>query len=373
MVKMDRIHLTDLRAHYESAREEIDAAVRRVLDGGCFVLGEEVEAFEAEFAEYCGARYSVGVGSGADAIYLALAVLGVGEGDEVLLAPNTYIAAVEAVSRAGARPVFVDLKEGSFHMDPWLVEQAVTEKTAAVVAVHLFGEPAPMDAIREVARRNGLRMIEDSAQAHGAEIDGRKVGSLGDAACFSFFPENNLGALGDAGAVVTDHLEVKEMVAMLRNHGRRQKYLHEAPGVNSRLDELQAAVLRAKLPRLDEWNEMRRAHAAKYEELLAGCDSIVTPKAHPNAKHVFHQYVVRVKNRDDVRYRLNKKGIETGVHYPVALHMQPALEGFGYSEGDFPECEKAVREILSLPMYPELAGGQIQRVCEELVACAEEG
>ncbi|MFH1538819.1 MAG: DegT/DnrJ/EryC1/StrS family aminotransferase [bacterium] len=368
---MDGIPLIDLRARYEAAREDIDAAVRRVLESGCYLLGPEVRAFEKEFAEYCGAKYCAGVGSGADAIYLALAVLGVGKGDEVLVAPNTYVAAVEAVIRTGAKPVFVDLKEGSFHPDPWLIEQAVTGKTTGIVAVHLFGEPAPMDAIRSIARKKGLRLVEDAAQAQGAEIDGRKVGTLGDAACFSFFPENNLGALGDAGAVVTNHIEVKEKVAMLRNHGRQQKYLHELPGVNSRMDEIQAAVLRVGLRRLDEWNDLRRAHAAKYEELLGGREGIITPKAAENVKHVFHQYVVRIGNRDEARYRLNKKGIETGVHYPVALHLQPAFEGLGYGEGAFPECEKVVKEILSLPMYPELTEEQIETVCGELIACVE--
>lgn len=365
------IPLVDLRAQYQSIKTEIDDAIARVMESCGFILGGDVALFEQEFAAFCGAQHCVGVGNGTDAIYLALAAMGVGGGDEVLVTPNTFIATVEAITRAGAKPVFVDLAEGGFHFDPWLLERAVTERTAAIVAVHLYGEPAPMDAVMKIARKHRLKVIEDAAQAHGAEFDGARIGSIGDAACFSFFPAKNLGAPGDAGAVTTNHPAVMEKVAMLRDHGRTQKYLHEIEGVNSRLDTLHAAVLRVKLRHLETWNEKRRAHAALYDSLLGGRDDIVIPRAPLNVKHARHLYVIRVKNRDEVRYKLNKKSIATGIHYPVALHLQPSLAALGYKSGDFPVCEKTVGEILSLPMYPELAEEQVRTVCRELIDCME--
>jgi dTDP-4-amino-4,6-dideoxygalactose transaminase len=355
------IPLTDLRVQYASIRAEIDAAVASVLGGGVFVGGEEVRLFEREFASYCGVRGGVGVGSGTDALSLALRALGVGAGDEVITVAHTFAATAEAIIAAGARPVFVDVREDTLLMDSGHLERAVTPRTRAVIPVHLYGQVCDMDAIGEVARRRGLIVVEDAAQAHGARWKGRRVGGLGRVGCFSFFPAKNLGACGDAGAVVSDDEAVLDRVRMLADHGRTEKSRHEAVGVNSRLDALQASILRVKLRHLDRWNEARRSAAARYRELLVG-RGLVLPQGAAGSEPVWHLFVIRAPGRDDLRKRLDRSGIETGVHYPVPLHLQPAFASLARGEGSLPVSEAAARSVLSLPLFPEITDDQLRFV-----------
>ncbi|NLE75375.1 MAG: DegT/DnrJ/EryC1/StrS family aminotransferase [Chloroflexi bacterium] len=362
---MGKIPLVDLKAQYVGIQNEIDEAIRRCIDRSSFILGPEVEAFEQEFAAFCGVQRAVGVDSGTAALHLALVILGVGAGDEVITTTHTFIATAEVISLVGATPVLVDIAPRTFNMDPALLEAAITPRTKAVIAVHLAGQPADMDAILTVAERYGLPVIEDAAQAHGAIYRGRPVGTMGDLACFSFYPGKNLGAYGDGGALVTDRSDYADKARLLRNHGRLSKYEHLVTGYGYRLDALQAAILRAKLPHLAAWNEQRRGHAARYNALLADSGA-VAPYEPPDVRSVYHLYMVRVPRRDDVAVLMKQAGIEVGVHYPIPLHRQPVYASLGYGEGSFPLAEAAAREVLSLPMYPELTEEQVARVAQAL-------
>ncbi|MDO8532813.1 MAG: DegT/DnrJ/EryC1/StrS family aminotransferase [Dehalococcoidia bacterium] len=361
-----RIPLVDLRAQHDANRSEIWAAIERVIESSQFIMGEEVERLEAEFAAFCGARYAVGTSSGTTALQLALLALGVGPGDEVITTPHTFIATAEAVSHVGARPVFVDIDTATYTMDPGKLEAAITPRTKAVIPVHLYGHPADMRRIMEIARRRHLVVLEDAAQAHGAVCEGRKVGAWGDVAAFSFYPGKNLGAMGDAGAVVTNDEAIARQVKLLRNHGRAEKYEHQCVGYNARLDTLQAAVLRVKLRRLEEWNRRRRAIAQVYGQTLAGTP-LVIPSERPGCQAVYHLYVVRSPQRDLLREHLRPQGVETGIHYPLPLHLQPAYSALGYRAGAFPCTEQAAREVLSLPMYPEMTEEQVRQVSAAVV------
>ncbi len=361
-----KIPLVDLKAQYTAIKEEIDEAMGRVLNNCNFILGEEVRLFEEEFAAFCRAECAVGIASGTAALHLALRACGVGAGDEVITTPLTFIATAEAISHCGARPVFVDIDPLTYNIDPPRIEAAVNEKTRAILPVHLYGQPANMKPILEIAHRYKLKVIEDAAQAHGASYQGRPVGTLGDAACFSFFPGKNLGAYGDAGAVVTNDPEIADKVRLLRNHGRHDKYEHLIEGYGERLDALQAAVLRVKLRHLPDWTSARQRVARQYTELLSNLDWLITPYCQPLAQHVYHLYVVRVQRREELQHWLKSREIATGVHYPIPLHLQPAYSHLGYVKGDFPEAEQAASEILSLPMYPELASSQIKAIVEAL-------
>jgi dTDP-4-amino-4,6-dideoxygalactose transaminase len=363
-----RIPLADLKAQYARIRPEVHAAMQRVLDNTSFILGKEVADFEAAFARFVGAADAVGVASGTAALTLSLLACGVGPGDEVITTAHTFIATAEAISHTGARPVFVDIDPRTYNLDPDRVEAAVTRHTRALLPVHLYGQPAPMDALVDIARRHDLWLIEDAAQAHGAEFRGRRCGSIGHLACFSFYPGKNLGAYGDAGAVTGNDEGLLQKVRKLRDHGRLSKCEHDEVGFGERLDALQAAVLAAKLPHLEAWTEARRAHARRYTELLASCD-VVTPYEAPGVRHVYHLYVIRTPRRDAVLARLQDRGIGAGVHYPVPVHRQPAYRKLGYDHLSLPVTEKAADEILSLPMYPELSEEQVHSVVKALRAC----
>lgn len=361
-----KIPLVDLKIQYETIKEEIQEAIKRVLESTQFILSEEVHKFEEEFAKFCGAKYCVGVNSGTDAIYLALRALRIGQNDDVVTVSHTFIATVEPVGMVGAKPIFVDIDPNTYTIDAQKIEKVITERTKAIIPVHLYGLPADMRLIMEIAKKYDLRVIEDCAQAHGAEYRGRKVGTMGDVGCFSFFPAKNLGAYGDGGAVVTNDERVALKIRMLRNHGRLKKYEHEFEGVNSRLDNLQAAILRVKLRYLEKWIERRIEKARIYNQLFAGCSGVVRPVVMNDAKHVYHLYVVRLKNRDVVQVELKKWGIATGIHYPIPLHLQPAFRHTGYKKGDLPVTEEIVKEILSLPLYPELLGVQQNFIADKV-------
>jgi len=361
-----KIPLVDLKIQYEMIKEEVNEAIKRVLESTQFILGEEVAKFEEDFARFCGTKYCVGVNSGTDAIYLALRALNIGEGDEVITVSHTFIGTVEPIGMVGAKPVFVDIDPDTYIIDVQKIEKVITEKTKVIIPVHLYGQPADMQLIMEIAKKYNLKIVEDCAQAHGAEYGGKKVGTIGDIGCFSFFPGKNLGAYGDGGAVVTNNEEIFKKVKMLRNHGRLKKYEHEFEGVNSRLDNLQAAILRVKLKYLDKWTKRRIEKAKVYDELLKDTDKIVIPKILPGAKHVYHLYVIRIKERDKIQQKLKEKGIATGIHYPIPLHLQPAYKHLGYKTGDFPVTEKICKEILSLPIFPELQREQQEYIVENL-------
>ena len=369
-----KIPLVDLKAQYAGIKQEIDVAVHQVLDETDFIGGKAVAEFEKSFAAYCGTRSAVGLANGTDALQLTLLALGVGHGDEVITAVNTFIATSESISAAGARPVFVDNDPHTYTIDAAKIEEKITPRTKAIIPVHLYGQPAAMTAINEIASRHKLAVIEDAAQAHGASFDGKTVGTLGRLASFSFYPGKNLGAYGDAGAIATNDEELANKVRMLANHGRTKKYEHEIEGYNSRLDTLQAAVLSVKLRHLRKWTEQRQHNAATYSRLLAGAASIVTPVVHPGATHVYHLYVVRVQQRETVQQVLKEAGIATGIHYPIPLHLQPAYKYLGIPAGSFPIAERFAGEILSLPMYPELTSDQIAFICDTLIkACQSSG
>jgi dTDP-4-amino-4,6-dideoxygalactose transaminase len=355
------IPLVDLKAQYLCIKDEIDAAIQRVVDSTSFIMGPDVRAFEGEFARFCGVRYAVGVDSGTAALHLAFLACDIGPGDEVITTPHTFIATIGMLGRVGARPIFVDIDPRTYNMDPAKIEVAITERTKAILPVHLYGQPAEMDPILEIADKHGLKVIEDAAQAHGAEYKGRRAGSMGHVAIFSFYPGKNLGAYGDAGAVVTDDGEIAEKVRLLRNHGRRDKYEHLLQGFNYRIDTLQAAILRAKLAHLEEWNEARRRHAAAYRGLLSDLD-LVLPYEPEHVRAAYHLFVVRLQERDALLEYLKERGISTGIHYPIPIHLQPACRHLGHKEGDFPITEGCARQVLSLPMYPELTQAQIQEV-----------
>ena len=353
----------DLRAQYKSIEQEILEATARVLESCAFAGGPFVAQFEKEFASFCGCELTVGVGSGTEALWLSLLALGIGKGDEVITVPNTFIATAEAISFCGARPVFIDIDEKTHTMNPQLLDDAITPKTRAIIPVHLFGQMADMDPIMEIAGAHGLSVIEDACQAHGAKYKGRTAGSIGDAGCFSFYPGKNLGACGEAGAVVTNRPELAETIRALRDHGQSAKYYHETIGWNGRMDGLQGAILSAKLRHLSDWNEARIKNARIYDELLSEVPGGIIPTRAEYAKHVFHVYAIRVQDRDAIIKALSKKDIHCGIHYPVPIHLQKAYDFLELGEGSFPVSEKCAGELISLPMFPELTDNQIRYVC----------
>ena len=356
-----RIPLLDLKAQYHSIKPEIDAAIAGVLESGQFVLGAEVAAFEEEFAAYCGTSECIALNSGTSALHLALLAAGVGPGDEVITVPFTFIASVAAIGYVGARPVLLDIDPSSFTINPGAIEKAITARTRAILPVHLYGQPADMDPIMEVARRHGLVVIEDAAQAHGAKYKGVPVGGIGDLACFSFYPGKNLGAYGEGGAVTTGNVEFASTIRMLRDWGQDRKYHHVLRGFNYRMEGFQGAILRVKLRHLEQWTEARRAGAARYNKLLAD-SGVETPKEMPWARHVYHVYTLRSHYRDGLQAALQAEGIQTGVHYPVPVHLQPAYADLGYGRGAFPNAEAAASQVLSLPLYPELSAEALAEV-----------
>jgi dTDP-4-amino-4,6-dideoxygalactose transaminase len=359
-----KVPFLDLKAHHAPLFEKFDRAIREVIESSAFAGGPFVERFEEEFAAFCGSTDAIAVGNGTDALWLALLALGIGEGDEVITVPNTFIATAEAITYCKARPVFVDVDQDTFTMNPAQLEKSLTKRTKAIIPVHLFGQPADMDPILEFARANGLFVVEDAAQAHGAEYKGRKAGTMGDAGCFSFYPGKNLGAFGEAGAVVTNDPELRKQIQMLRDHGQSRKYYHSMMGWNCRMDGIQAAVLSIKLGHLDEANSLRRKHALEYNQAFAGIDEVLTPFEAKYARHVYHVYALRVQERDAILRHLQEKGVGCAVHYPVPVHLQGACRNLGYTKGAFPIAENLADEFLSLPMFPELTEEQI-----EYVAC----
>jgi dTDP-4-amino-4,6-dideoxygalactose transaminase len=365
---MMHVPLLDLGAQCGSIRDEVVSALLQVLDSTAFAGGPFVADFEKEFASYCGCRFAAGVGNGTSALWLSLLALGVGAGDEVITVPNTFIATAEAITFCGATPVFVDVDPDTYTMDPELLESAVTPRTKAVIPVHLYGQPADMDPILAIAERHGLYVIEDACQAHGAEYKGRKAGSLGDAGCFSFYPGKNLGAYGEAGAVVTNNAELVQKIRILRDHGQTEKYKHAMIGWNDRMDGFQGAVLSVKLKHLDKWNNARRGHARLYNGLLEGVEHVMLPREAAYARHIYHVYAIRVPRRDEVLAALRERDIWCGIHYPIPIHLQKAYESLGYAKGSFPVAERCARECLSLPMYPELTAEQIESVASEIIA-----
>jgi dTDP-4-amino-4,6-dideoxygalactose transaminase len=356
------VPFVDLRSQHQQLSSELQAAFARVMDRSSFILGEEVAQFEKEFAAYIGSPHAVGVASGLDALRLSLTALGVGEGDEVLVPANTYIATALAVSACGARPVLVDAEERTFGLDPRKTQEAITPRTKAVIPVHLYGQPCDIDAIMSIAARANLFVVEDACQAHGARTTGRACGTIGDAGCFSFYPSKNLGAAGDGGMVVTKRPELAERLKLLRDYGQERKYHHAVKGLNSRLDGLQAAILRVKLPYLDRWNQRRAEHAAQYADALARVSEIRLPAEIAAPEHVYHLYVVRARARDGLMKHFGERGIQCGIHYPIPIHLQTAYADLGYSRGSFPLTERLAEEVVSLPMYPELNREQIDTI-----------
>lgn len=361
------VPFVDLKAQYASIKSEIDGAIAEVIAETAFIGGKRMKQFEFNFAAYCGAKHCVGVGNGTDAITIALFGMGIGQGDEVITAANSFIASSEAITTAGAKVVFADVDPVTYTIDPKAVEKVITSRTRALLPVQLYGQPADMDALQALAKKHNLKIIEDAAQAHGGEFNGKRVGTLGDACSFSFYPGKNLGAYGDGGAIVTNNDELATRMRMYANHGRIGKYDHEFEGINSRLDGLQAAILGVKLPHLEKWTEGRRRAAARYNANLKGHDVVVTPVEREGSRHVYHLYVIRLEERDRVQAALKEDGIESGVHYPVALHTLGAYKYLGHKPEDFPISYGYSKKILSLPMYPEVSDAQIDYVCERLL------
>lgn len=359
-----KVPFLDLRAAYLELKPEIDAAVAQVLDSGYYILGPEVEAFEEEWAQYCEAKYAIGVANGLDALHLALLAMGVGPGDEVIVPSNTFIATWFAVSQCGATPVPVEPIAATYNIDPARIEEAITPRTKVILPVHLYGQPADLDPILAIGRKHGLRVLEDAAQAHGARYKGRRIGAHGDAVAWSFYPGKNLGALGDGGAVTTNNPEVADRIQVLRNYGSRLKYLNEVQGFNSRLDPIQAAVLRVKLRVLDEWNERRRGIAQRYLEGLKG-SSLVLPQVPTWAEPVWHLFVVQDPQRELLINKLKAKGVGTLIHYPTPPHLQQAYKQNNYDKKMLPIAEKLANEVLSLPVWPQLSKNSVTSVCEK--------
>lgn len=364
------IPFLDLKAQYASIKPEIDAAVMGVLESCHFIGGENLKRFERNFAAYMGAAHAVGCCSGTSALHLALLGAGVKRGDEVITAVNTFIATTEAITHAGARPVLVDVEETTQLIDPARVEAAITPKTTCIVPVHLYGQPADMDAIRDIAKRRGLKVVADAAQSHGSDIGGDRKKCLGDTTATSFYPGKNLGAAGDAGMVVTDNEDTAVYMRTLGDHGSKEKYHHQYEGWNYRLDAMQAAILDVKLKYLDKWTESRRSHAARYDKAFAG-SNVVPIKAAPGRRHVYHLYVVRVPDRDQAMARLKEKGVGVGIHYPVPLHLQPAYSYLGLKSGMFPVAEKVIPQIISLPMYAELTPAMVDEAAAAVIEAAK--
>ena len=369
-----KVPFVDLRTQYEEIQEELEKQFKKVFDKTAFIMGPVLKEFEEAFARYCGVKHAIGVANGTDALFLALTALNIGPGDKVITAANTFVATVEAITHTGATPILVDIDPKTYNIDPEKVvdvlESSHDNNIKAIIPVHLFGQPADMDSILKIAKEYNLLVIEDAAQAHGAKYDGKKIGSFGKAACFSFYPAKNLGAYGDGGMVVTNDDEFALTLKKLRDHGSIQKYQHELVGYNSRLDSLQAAVLLTKLKYLDQWNAQRRENAKIYDELLSKVEGVIPPGSGVLDKvtPVYHLYVIYLKhgNRDELRQYLQEKGIVTGIHYPIPVHLTKAFESLGYKRGDFPITEDRSRNILSLPMYPELTQGQIEYVVKEI-------
>ena len=358
-----KIPMVDLRAQYEDIKLELSEKISGILESCNFILGPNVSALENEVAEYIGTKHAVAVASGTDALHLALRACGVGPGDEVITSPFTFIATAEAISYIGARPVFIDIEENTYNMDPDLIAGKVTPNTKAILPVHLFGHPANMARILDIANTHGLQVVEDCAQSFGAHYKFTKTGSFADAGCFSFFPSKNLGCYGDGGMVTTDSDKTAEELRSLRNHGSRVRYYHDEVGYNSRLDEIQAGILRIKLERIDTYNWLRHDRAAQYSSLLSGLPGVVTPYEADRYYHVFHQYTIRLNNRDAVMKALADEGVASAVYYPVPLHLQKAYTDLYYRPGDLPVSEKAAAEVLSLPIYPELRPEDVEFIC----------
>ncbi len=363
-----KVPLLDLVAQHQTIRDEVMAEVTRVFDTQQFIMSADVAAFEREVAEYCQVKHAIGCASGSDALLMALMALGIGEGDEVITTAYTFFATASAITRLGARPVFVDIVYDDFNLNVELIERAITAKTKAILPVHLYGQCARMDAILEIAAKHNLPVIEDAAQAIGSDFQERRAGSMGAIGCFSFFPSKNLGGAGDGGLMVTNDDELAAKLRILRVHGMEPKYYHQIVGICSRLDGLQAAALRVKLRHLDQWTERRRANAARYGELFtaAGLTEIVAPKVQADGRHIFHQYTVRCQRRDELKAHLQAAGVGSEVYYPVPLHLQQCFEFLGYKRGDLPNTEQAMLECLSLPIYPELTAEQQQYVVEKV-------
>lgn len=362
-----RVDFVDLNSQYQQIKPEIEEGLKAVFNKGNFILGDEVKQFEEAFAKYCGRQFGIGVNSGTDALFLGLLSLGIGKGDEVIIPAFTYIATALAVSYTGAKVVFVDIDEDTYNITAGKIKKAITAKTRAIIPVHLYGQPADMDELLPVARENNLKVIEDAAQAHGAEYKNKRAGSIGDLGCFSFYPTKNLGAFGDGGIVTTDDPENQRRLLRLRDYGRKDRYEHIIKGYNSRLDTVQAVILRAKLKYLDRWNKLRQENARIYTELFAGCKGIITPIVRNYCTHVYHIYAVRVKNRDSVYESIRNNGIGALIHYPLPLHLQKAYSELGYQKGEFPVAEKVANEIISLPMHPFLKRPEMEFVAEQIL------
>jgi dTDP-4-amino-4,6-dideoxygalactose transaminase len=365
-----KVPFVDLKAHHRPIEADLTEAFARVLRNTSFVQGPEVKAFEEAFASYLGVAHCVAVNSGTSALHLALLALGIGPGDEVITVAHTFIATSEAISAVGARPVFVDVDPVTYTMDPVQAEKAITPRTRALLPVHLYGNPVDMDALLAIARRHNLALVEDACQAHGAQYKGRMAGSLGTAGCFSFYPSKNLGSCGEGGAMVTNDDKLAQKVRMLREHGSVVKYEHAFPGYNFRMEGIQGAVLAAKLKHLDGWNDQRRALAKRYQDRLAG-QTVILPKETANARHVYHLYVIQAEDREALRQQLGQRGIETGLHYPIPLHLQEAYASLGYRPGDLPVTERLTQHILSLPMYPEMSLEAVDYVASAILECTQ--
>ena len=365
------VPFVDLHAQHEPRINEILAVLREVITANAFAGGPFVTRFEEQFAAFCGADRAIGLGSGTEALWLTLIALGVGPGDEVITVPSTFLATAEAITYCGAKPIFVDIEAETYTMDSALLERAITPRTKAIIPVHLYGQMADMDPIMKIARRHALYVVEDACQAHGAEYKGRKAGTIGDAGCFSFYPAKNLGAMGEAGAVVTNDAALAAEIALLRDHGQSAKYIHSRIGWNARMDGMHGAILSLKLPCLSAANAARRGHAHAYDEILADCDGIVLPHVAPQRTPVFHLYVVRVDRRDEVLEEMGRQGIACGIHYPTPVHLQPAYASLGLPVGRFPVAERCAGGVMSLPMFPELTSQQTLAVGTELRAAVQ--
>jgi len=361
-----KVPFLDLNAHHDPYRAEFMSAIEAVIAKNAFANGPFVQQFEGEFADYCSSRCAMGVGSGTEALWLALLAMGVGPGDEVITSPASFIATAEAISFTGATPVFVDIDESTYNIDPTKIEAAITPRTKAIIPVHLFGQPADMDPIMDLARAHDLRVLEDAAQAHGAEYKGRRIGSLGDAAGFSFYPGKNLGAFGEGGAITTNDEELRDRINILRDHGQSKKYHHKVVGWNGRMDGIQGAVLSIKLKRLNQSTAGRRSNAAHYDRLLADVEGVIAPSTSPDLHHVYHIYAIRVADREHVMKEMGERGIATAIHYPVPIHLQEAYRELGYGPGSFPVAERCAAEFVSLPMFPELKPEQVEQVVAAL-------
>ncbi|MDP8211900.1 MAG: DegT/DnrJ/EryC1/StrS family aminotransferase [Candidatus Zapsychrus exili] len=364
------IPFIDFSEQYKMIKDEIDVGLKEVFESGAFILGPQEKAFEADFSAYCDSKYGIGVNSGTDALYLALGALGVQPGDEVILPSFTFIATALCISYTGAKPVFVEVEDTTYNIDPNKLEALITDKTKVIMPVHLYGQCANMDEIVQIAKKYNIAVVEDAAQAHGAIYKGKKIGSLGDVACFSFYPTKSLGAFGDGGMVITSNEEIDKKVRMLRDYGREGRYDHKVKGFNSRLDTVQAVVLSAKLKRLDEFNRMRNEAAQYYFKMLEGVDGIVVPKIAEDRTHVFQTFGIRVlENRDAVLDKMKEKGVGVLIHYPIPVHLQEAYKDAGYKEGDLPVTEQIANQVLSLPMFPHITKEQIDYVCDLLKKC----